>query len=130
MGEANLSFCCLNFFLSAFPLYNLTNSLTLDFYGSFHYKRKLLSIYNEIYYHKGTGECDFIVLDKGKISQAIQVCFHLNSDNRERELAGLVDALRKYHLSEGILVTLSQEDLFEVEGFRIQVVPSYKYLQM
>lgn len=87
----------------------------------------LRSRYNEIYYHKGTGECDFIVLDKGKISQAIQVCFHLNSDNRERELTGLVDALRKYHLSEGILVTLSQEDLFEVEGFRIQVVPSYKY---
>jgi len=28
-------------------LYNLTNSLTLDFCGSFHYKRKPLFIYNE-----------------------------------------------------------------------------------
>jgi uncharacterized protein len=84
--------------------------------------------YKEIYYHKGKGECDFIVLEKGKISQAIQVCYHLNSDNRERELTGLVDALRKYHLQEGILVTLSQEDFFEVEDFSVRVVPSYHFL--
>lgn len=88
----------------------------------------LRSRYKEIYYHKGKGECDFIVLDKGIISKAIQVCFHLNSDNRERELNGLVDALKKYQLPEGIMVTLSQEDFFEVEGFGIRVVPSYKYL--
>lgn len=88
----------------------------------------LRSQYKEIYYHKGKGECDFIVLEKGEISQAIQVCFHLNPDNRERELTGLVDALRKYQLTEGILVTLSQEDYFEVEGYSIRVVPSFKYL--
>jgi len=88
----------------------------------------LRSQYKEIYYHKGKGECDFLVLDKGEIAQAIQVCFHLNPDNRERELSGLVDALRKYNLTEGILVTLSQEDSFEVEGFNVRVIPSYKYL--
>lgn len=88
----------------------------------------LRSRYKEIYYHKGKGECDFIVLDKGEISQAIQVCFHLNPDNRERELTGLVDALRKYNLTEGIIVTLSQEDFFEIEGFKIRVMPSFKYL--
>lgn len=84
--------------------------------------------YKEIYYHKGMGECDFIVLEKGQISQAIQVCFNLNPDNRERELSGLVDALRKYHLTEGTLVTLSQEDQFNVDGFIVRVVPSFKFL--
>lgn len=88
----------------------------------------LRSRYKEIYYHKGKGECDFIVLDKGEISQAIQVCFYLNPDNRERELTGLVDALRKYNLAEGIIVTLSQEDFFEIDGFKIRVMPSFKYL--
>lgn len=88
----------------------------------------LRSRYKEIYYHKGKGECDFIVLDKGEISQAIQVCFYLNPDNRERELTGLVDALRKYNLTEGIIVTLSQEDFFEIDGFKIRVMPSFKYL--
>lgn len=88
----------------------------------------LRSRYKEIYYHKGMGECDFIVLDKGQISQAIQVCFQLNPDNRERELSGLVDALRKYHLTEGTLVTLSQEDQFKVDGFNVRVVPSFRFL--
>lgn len=88
----------------------------------------LRSRYKEIYYHKGKGDCDFIVLDKGEISQAIQVCFYLNPDNRERELTGLVDALRKYNLAEGIIVTLSQEDFFEIDGFKIRVMPSFKYL--
>jgi uncharacterized protein len=89
---------------------------------------KLRSQFKEIYYHKGKGECDFIVLDKGVIAEVIQVCYQLNSDNRERELAGLVEALKSYSLTEGILVTLNQEDHFEMGECSIRVVPSFNFI--
>jgi predicted AAA+ superfamily ATPase len=85
--------------------------------------------HKEIYYHKGFGECDFLVLDKGAVSQAIQVCFQMNVDNRDREFAGLIDALKTYKLTEGTIVTLSQEDKFVIDNFTINVVPGFKYLK-
>jgi predicted AAA+ superfamily ATPase len=91
-------------------------------YNSLRYK------YKEIYYHKNRSECDFIVIEKGMISKAIQVCYHLNSDNKEREFAGLLEAITKYNLKEGTIVTLSQEDSFELNGCFINVIPAYKFL--
>ena len=82
----------------------------------------------EIYYHKGSGECDFITIDKGSINQAIQVCLSLDADNRTREFNGLISAMKAYHLAEGTLVTLNQEDEFHIDGLTIRVVPACKFL--
>ncbi|MFR7875835.1 MAG: hypothetical protein ACLU4J_05210 [Butyricimonas paravirosa] len=41
--------------------------------------------YKEIYY-LGVEECDFVVVEKGTITQAIQVCLDLNADNRNENL--------------------------------------------
>jgi len=84
--------------------------------------------YKDIYYHRGSrSECDFIVLEKGAVVRAIQVCMELNADNRAREFEGLVDALKTYGLDEGCIVTLSQEDAFQVERFKINVIPYHKW---
>ncbi len=88
----------------------------------------LRTVHKEIYYHKGSGECDFVTVDKGAVSQAIQVCLQLNADNRDRELAGMIDALKTYNLTEGTIVTLSQDDKFEMDGLTVHVVPGYKFL--
>ncbi len=84
--------------------------------------------YKEIYYHKGEGECDFVTVEKGAITRAIQVCLELNADNREREFKGLIDALKTYKLHEGYIITLDEEDIFYVEDFVIKIVPSYKFM--
>lgn len=57
--------------------------------------------YKDIYYHRRDNECDFITLEKGAITQAIQVCMELNADNQSREFDGLIDALKFYKLTEG-----------------------------
>ena len=84
--------------------------------------------FKEIYYHKGNGECDFIVIEKGAIKQVIQVCFELNVDNRTREFNGFMDALKTYKWKEGDIMTCHQEDFFQVEDYVIKVIPSYKFL--
>lgn len=85
--------------------------------------------YKDIYYHRGDNECDFITLEKGSITQAIQVCMELNADNQSREFDGLIDALKTYKLNEGYIITLHQEDLFQIEEFKIKVIPYHKWQQ-
>lgn len=82
--------------------------------------------YKELYYHKGNGECDFIVIEKGSIDLAIQVCYELDIENRKREFGGLMDAMNTYNLKTGYIITMNQEDRFLMEDKEIKVLPYYK----
>ena len=37
--------------------------------------------FKEIFYFKKTGECDFIVMTKGKINRCVQVCYRIDDLN-------------------------------------------------
>ena len=89
-----------------------------------HLRRK----YPEIFYFREDHECDFIIKEKNKISLVIQVCFNLSDENKEREIKGLLEAMKKFKLDEGLIVTFDQEDLFEIEGKKIKVQPFWKYM--
>lgn len=80
-----------------------------------------------IYYFAEKGECDFVVFEKGKIVQAVQVCYTIDDFNFEREYSGLVAALHYFKLNHGFIVTLNQEDIFEKDGLTIEMIPAYKY---
>ena len=83
----------------------------------------------EVYYHKGKKECDFIIKENLNIVQAVQVSQTLiNEETRKREVSGLVDALKTYNLKEGLILTEDEEDEFEEKGFRIKVMPVWKWL--
>ncbi len=84
--------------------------------------------YPEIYYHKGTGECDFLVVEANEITQAIQVCYTLDENNIHREIDGLVDAMETHGLNNGTIVTMSQTDEYESNGKRIHVIPAHRFL--
>ena len=85
-----------------------------------HLRRK----YKEIYYFKERGECDFIVVDKNKPVQAIQVCHTLTNDNEEREIAGLKEAMKTLKIQEGMIITSNQKDI--IDG--IKLVPAWKWM--
>lgn len=84
--------------------------------------------YKEIYYFAGKGECDFLIMDKGIISGAIQVCIELTNDNLQRETSGLFEALKSFSLTAGIIVTLSQTDNFTSEGLEAKVFPFHRFV--
>lgn len=81
----------------------------------------------EAYYFKGKGECDFLTKEKNKINSAIQVCYELNEDNKERELNGLVEALDNFGLKEGFILTYNMEDELKVSGKTIKIKPVWKW---
>jgi len=81
----------------------------------------------EIYFHKEKYECDFVIRKGINISEAIQVTHQL-SDNKEREINGLLEALNTYKLKEGLLLTSDQEDEIIKQKKKIIIKPVWKWL--
>ncbi|MCX6689397.1 MAG: ATP-binding protein [Methanoregula sp.] len=81
-----------------------------------------------VYFFKDSGECDFIIEDRGKIISAVQVCFNLVLENRERELSGLVKTMQAFHLDEGVILTYNQEETILYEGVSIRIEPAWMWL--
>lgn len=81
-----------------------------------------------ICYYKDKGECDFVIIEKGKVIRAIQVCHQITDQNFKREYNGLLEAMKAFNLSEGIIVTTSQADSFEEDGKIIRMIPASQYL--
>jgi len=82
---------------------------------------------NDIYYHKDKHECDFIVLENGIISNAIQVTASLNG-NKEREYNGLHEALTRYDIDEGLILTADEEFEDTFKKKKIVGMPIWKWL--
>ncbi|MBI2669013.1 ATP-binding protein [Candidatus Woesearchaeota archaeon] len=81
-----------------------------------------------IFYFQDGNECDFLIREGVKIVKAIQVCYELNEDSKKREINGLVDALDKFKLKEGLILTYNQEDKFIIEDKIIKAIPVWKWL--
>ena len=78
------------------------------------------------YFSENNAECDFIYkLDDNYF--AIQVCYEMNGDNQEREIKGLLAALKFFNLIEGHILTVDQTDKILIEGNTINVVPAYQF---
>jgi len=82
----------------------------------------------EVYYNRGKFECDFVVKEKNKVIQAIQVTYELNSGNRKREVKGLFEAMDKFKLKEGLILTYNEEEKIEIDKKKIFVKPIWKWL--
>ncbi len=87
---------------------------------------KLREKTKEIFYYKRQRECDFVVKEGRKITKAIQACYSLDEENQEREISGLVEALKEFKLQEGLIITHNQEDQLTIEGKKITVKPAWK----
>lgn len=84
---------------------------------------------DEIYYHKGKYECDFVIKLGLDIVQAIQVTENMDDEvTKKREFNGLFDAMDTYGLKEGLILTSDTEGEELVEGKKIMIKPIWKWL--
>lgn len=84
--------------------------------------------YGELFYYKTKNdlEVDFLSRKKALFFQA-----SLDFDNpevRERELQGIVAAVKELGWGEGQIFTLSQEEKLEIEGVHISVLPLWLWI--
>jgi predicted AAA+ superfamily ATPase len=88
----------------------------------------LKSMGNNIYYSYDKRECDFVLFDKFKIIAAYQVTTELNELNKEREINGLIEAMKKYRLKKGIILTLEQKDYLKQDNLEIFIEPAWQFI--
>ncbi len=81
----------------------------------------------DIFYFNDRKECDFVIKEGNCITQAIQVCYNLDEDNRSREVGGLMAALEAFDLSEGLILTFNQQDLLKIDGKTLHVLPVWRW---
>jgi len=82
----------------------------------------------EIYYFHENGECDFVVTKNGVPQDLYQVCYELNNTNLERETNGLYEAMKKFNINNGYIITQNQTDLFKNENLTIKVIPAWQWM--
>jgi len=104
--------------------FSSNNGRTLENVAFIELKRRK----KEVYYFSEKNECDFIIKDGARVIQAIQVCYNLNKEDKEREVNGLLQAMSKFKLKEGIIITFDQDEKLSIGGKTIQVTPIWKWL--
>ncbi len=82
----------------------------------------------DTYYSSDTKECDFVIKEGNKIVEVIQVTWELTPQNREKETAGLMEAMDKFKLKKGTILTNDLEETVNVRGKKIIVKPAWKWL--
>jgi len=84
---------------------------------------------HELFYHKVKKECDFIIREKSRITQAIQVTTSLDDHKtKERETAGLLEAMDTHDLKEGLILTENEKYDIDAGDRMIKVLPVYEWL--
>ncbi|MFN8887712.1 MAG: ATP-binding protein [Cyclobacteriaceae bacterium] len=78
--------------------------------------------WKELYYFQEKKECDFVIFERGKLQQLIQVCYELTADNLERETDGLYTAMEFFKINYGTIVTFNQKDTFTKGDKKIEVI--------
>lgn len=93
-------------------------------------KRQNLNPNLEIYYfHHNNKEVDFVIKEGLKVRELIQCCWNINEfDVKRRELKPLIDAIEKFDLKEGIVITDDYENQEKINGKIIKYIPLWKWL--
>ena len=87
-------------------------------------KRKHKELY---YYADAKSECDFVVMEKNRVTKALQVAYDISNDEtKNREIKGLVNACKKFDLKSGTIITYDTEDETVHQGIKIESIPFYK----
>lgn len=81
----------------------------------------------EIFYFEEKRECDFIAKTSDNRLLPIQACFEINDENRNREIAGLLTACKRFGIHEGTILTYDEEKEIERDGIKIRVLPVWKW---
>lgn len=75
----------------------------------------------EVFYWADKQETDFVVRRGATITRLINVCWELNKENRERELAGLDESMKKFKIKKAEIITLGFEEKIKLELGTVEI---------
>ena len=81
------------------------------------------------YYSEAAFECDFLYGRDVVPENAVQVCYELTSENKEREVRGLVETCKKFPGVKPLIVTFNQNDKISYGGMIVEAVPAVEFFR-
>lgn len=81
------------------------------------------------YYSEAAFECDFLYGHDVVPENAVQVCYELTSENKEREVRGLVETCKKFPGVKPLIVTFNQNDKISYGGMIVEAVPAVEFFR-
>jgi len=85
----------------------------------------------DIFYYKTKSgrEVDFIVQQQDRSRMLVQVCESMaEPKTRKREVMALTEAMAELQLTEGVIVTRSENELIQTESGSVAVIPAWRFL--
>ena len=89
---------------------------------------ELLRQGKEVFYHSAKNECDFLIKQGLKITEAIQVTWQLDITNFDREIKGLQEAMETYELEKGTIIYMNESGPNLDFPENIELIPVWKWL--
>ncbi len=90
---------------------------------------RVLEERHDVFYFQGKNECDFVALARGTAGpQVFQCTWELTPLNREREVNGLIEAAKQLGIDHGTILTIDQDEEFEMDGIKLIVTPVWVWL--
>ncbi len=84
---------------------------------------------DRIFYFQESAECDFVIQRNEHIDELIQVTWDMSDGKtREREIKGILEASKATQCDKLTIVTIDEENSFEINGKTIHVVPAWKWV--
>ncbi len=114
----------------------MRNNITFNFsknYGKLLENLVFLELkrrYEDLYFFRNNqGETDFVAVDKIKNKiDLIQVCYDINIDNRNREIKGLIEAMKTLEISIGYILTMNRFETIKIDNYKIKIIPTWRWL--
>lgn len=94
-------------------------------------RKQLLNKNLELYYWKDDvhREVDFVLKEKEKITQLIQVCWNISNEKTiKRETKGLAQAMNELKCKNAIIITEEESKEIEINNSKVQIIPLWKWL--
>ena len=85
---------------------------------------------SDLYYFSERKECDFVVFENNRCKWLIQVTERLHSDNKQREIDGLMEAMSFFEKEDGFILTLDQTDHLVIGERIIQILPVKSFISL
>ncbi|MDZ7795381.1 MAG: ATP-binding protein [Spirochaetia bacterium] len=107
--------------------YRFSNTPDMGWYLETFVLLELIKAGYTVFFHSNGFETDFLVYDGVRIVGAVQACYELNDENRQRELRGLQKAMQRFALGRGSIISHSQEESIHLEEGVVEVTPAWKW---
>lgn len=82
----------------------------------------------DIFYWRGKTETDFVIRDRGRVKELINVCWDPSTPRaRDRETRSILESMEHFNMDRGLIITEGFDEVRELNDKQITFIPYWKW---